>query len=61
MLNGVKPLINVSSMTGLACGKIVLSLAIMGILITAALGAIGIDKTAKKLLDKGACRLFLLY
>ena len=39
---------SVPLMTGLACGKIVLSVAIMGILITAPLGAIGIDKTAKK-------------
>lgn len=46
---------SVPLMTGLACGKIVLSVAIMGILITAPLGAIGIDKTAKKLLDNDEC------
>jgi NhaP-type Na+/H+ or K+/H+ antiporter len=35
---------------GLACGKIVLSVAVMAILITAPLGALAIDKTYKKLL-----------
>ena len=35
---------------GLPCGKIVLSVAVMAILITALLGAIGIDKSFDKLL-----------
>ena len=35
---------------GLACGQIVLSVAVLAILITAPLGAIGIDRTYKKLL-----------
>lgn len=35
---------------GLPCGKIVLSVAVLAILITAPLGAIGIDSTYKKLL-----------
>ena len=38
---------------GLSCGSIVLSVAVLGILITAPLGAIGIDSTYKKLLEKG--------
>ena len=37
---------------GLPCGKIVLSVAVLAILITAPLGAIGIDKSYKKLLEK---------
>lgn len=37
---------------GLVCGNIVLTVAVMGILITAPLGAIGIDSTYKKLLVK---------
>ncbi|MDO4365000.1 MAG: cation:proton antiporter, partial [Clostridia bacterium] len=37
---------------GLACGKIILSVAVLAILITAPLGAIGIDNTYKKLLVK---------
>lgn len=36
---------------GLPCGKIILSVAVLGILITAPLGAIGIDKSAKRLLE----------
>ena len=36
---------------GLPCGKIVLSVAVLAILITAPLGAIGIDKTYRALLD----------
>ncbi len=36
---------------GLPCGKIVLSVAVLAILITAPLGAIGIDKTFQKLLS----------
>ena len=36
---------------GLPCGKIVLSVAVLAILITAPLGAIGIDKTYRGLLD----------
>lgn len=36
---------------GLLCGKIVLSVAVLAILITAPLGAIGIDKTYQKLLS----------
>lgn len=35
---------------GLPCGKIILSVAVLAILITAPLGAIGIDKSYKKLL-----------
>ena len=35
---------------GLSCGKIVLSVAVMAIVITAPLGAFGIDYTYKKLL-----------
>lgn len=38
--------------TGLACGKIILSLAVLAIIITAPLGALGIDNTYKKLLEK---------
>ena len=37
---------------GLPCGKIVLSVAVLAILITAPLGAIGIDRSYKKLLIK---------
>lgn len=37
---------------GLACGPIVLSVAVMAILITAPLGAIGIERTQKKMLQK---------
>lgn len=37
---------------GLPCGKIVLSVAVMSILITAPLGAIGMDQSYKKLLTK---------
>lgn len=37
---------------GLDCGMIVLSVAVLGILITAPLGAIGIDMTSEKLLTK---------
>ena len=37
---------------GLPCGKIILSVAVMAILITAPLGAIGMDITYKKLLSK---------
>ena len=36
---------------GLPCGKIVLSVAVLAILITAPLGAIGIDATSKEWLD----------
>ncbi len=35
---------------GLSCGQIVLSVAVLAILITAPLGAIGMDMTYKKLL-----------
>ena len=35
---------------GLACGKIVLSVAVMAIIITAPLGAFGMDQTYRKLL-----------
>lgn len=37
---------------GLACGKIILSVAVLAISITAPLGALGIDNTYKKLLEK---------
>ena len=37
---------------GLACGKIILSVAVLAIIITAPLGALGIDNTDKKLLEK---------
>ncbi len=37
---------------GLACGQTVLTVAVLSILITAPLGAIGIDKTYKRLLEK---------
>lgn len=37
---------------GLACGKIILSVAVLAIIITAPLGALGIDTTYKKLLEK---------
>ena len=37
---------------GLACGKIILSVAVMAIVITAPLGALGIDSMYKKLLDR---------
>lgn len=39
---------------GLACGQIVLSVAVVGILITAPLGAIGIDLSYKRLLNHPA-------
>ena len=39
---------------GLPCGKLVLSVAVLAILITAPLGALGIDLTYKKLLTKEA-------
>ena len=35
---------------GLPCGKIILSVAVLAILITAPLGAIGMDQSYKKLL-----------
>lgn len=38
---------------GLACGRIVLSVAVLAILITAPLGAIGMDLTYKRLLSNG--------
>ena len=41
-------------LVGLACGKIVLSVAVMAILIAAPLGAFGIDISYKKLLRKEA-------
>lgn len=37
---------------GLACGKIILTVAVLAIIITAPLGALGIDNTYKKLLEK---------
>ena len=37
---------------GLECGKMVLSVAVLAILITAPLGAIGIDKTCKRFLER---------
>ena len=37
---------------GLSCGQIILSVAVLGILITAPLGAIGMDLTYKRLLSK---------
>ena len=37
---------------GLACGQIVLSVAVLAILLTAPLGALGMDATYKKLLEK---------
>ena len=37
---------------GLECGKMVLSVAVLAILITAPLGATGIDKTCKRFLEK---------
>lgn len=37
---------------GLACGKIILSVAVLAIIITAPLGALGIDNTYKKMLEK---------
>ena len=37
---------------GLSCGQIVLSVAVLGILITAPLGAIGMDCSYKKLLTR---------
>ena len=37
---------------GLPCGKIVLSVAVLAILMTAPLGAIGIDKTCKRFLER---------
>ena len=39
---------------GLPCGQIVLSVAVLAILITAPLGAIGMDRTYKALLQKQA-------
>lgn len=40
---------------GLACGPLVLSVAVLGILITAPLGALGMDLTYKQLLQKERC------
>ncbi len=40
---------------GLPCGQIVLSIAVLAILITAPMGALGIDITYKKLLKKEKC------
>lgn len=37
---------------GLACGRIILSVAVLAIIITAPMGALGIDNTYKKLLEK---------
>ena len=37
---------------GLSCGQIVLSVAVLAILITAPLGAIGMDATYRRLLQK---------
>ena len=37
---------------GLPCGELVLSVAVLGILITAPLGALGIDASYKKLLPR---------
>lgn len=37
---------------GLSCGKIVLSVAVLAILITAPLGALGMDASYKKLLTR---------
>ena len=39
---------------GLACGPIVLSVAVLAILITAPLGALGMDLTYRKLLRRSA-------
>ena len=39
---------------GLPCGQIVLSVAVLAILITAPMGALGMDKTYKKLLTRDA-------
>ena len=36
---------------GLACGQLVLSVAVVGILLTAPLGALGMDLTYQKLLQ----------
>ena len=38
--------------TGLPCGKLILSVGVIAIMITAPLGAIGIDCSYQKLLDK---------
>ena len=43
---------SVPLVSGLACGKIVLSVAVLGIIITAPLGALGIDSTYKRFLEK---------
>lgn len=40
---------------GLSCGQIVLSIAVLGILITAPLGAIGMDCSYKRLLKRESC------
>lgn len=44
---------SVSLAMGLPCGQLVLSVAVLAILITAPLGALGMDATYKKLLKKG--------
>ena len=41
-----------AAIMGLPCGKIVLSVAVLAILITAPLGALGMDATYRKLLQK---------
>ena len=38
---------------GLSCGQIILSVAVLAILITAPMGALGIDRTYRKLLHQG--------
>lgn len=43
---------SVSMAMGLDCGQIVLSVAVLAILITAPLGAIGMNMTYKKLLER---------
>ena len=46
--------ITVALSLGLLCGKIVLSVAVLAILITAPLGAIGIDLSYKRLLENNS-------
>ncbi len=36
---------------GLSCGKLILSVAVLAIIVTAPLGALGMDSTYKKLLS----------
>ncbi len=52
MLPSLALIILVGLALGLPCGQLVLSVAVLAILITAPLGALGMDLTYRKLLTK---------